>query len=522
VRTRFAVACSALLAACYLGDTTPVPSPSVTGVGSSPLRRLSVRELCNTYARLTGEDVTADDFLPEAVALGFDNGPDLLVTQTDQGARIEAVAWRVAQNVTARREPKVFAGCDGGAACRHVLIGTFAARAYRRPLREGETSRLRALWDQTMTTASLDVTMETVLAAIFQSPSFLYREEIGTPAGDARRLGPWEVASELSYFVTGNPPDDELAQMAASGEIVSAPARRRQAERLLATPAGRTQSRTFLRQWLALDDIATTDKMPPLVFTRDLARAMDDDVNALLDEVLSGSGSLDQLFTSNVAFVREPLASVYGLAPTKFVSAGDGTSRVELDPSLRGGILTRPAWLAVHSSATDSGPIARGVFVLGALLCAPPAPPPAGVSQVAPSTEQAHTTRDRFAAHASSPTCQSCHWVIDGIGFGFEQFDAVGAWRTTENGYPVDTSGTLDGAPFVGATELSKKMLASDALRSCFTKQMYRFAMGAPEDARTSAALDVASKDFTTRSSIEALVVAIAESDLFVFRGGAP
>ena len=519
---RFSILSCALFA-CYLGGEAPAPAPSPS-IDSASLRRLSIREVCSTYAQLTGEIVTADDFLRESVALGFDNGPSLSVMQTDQAARFEEVAWRVATNVTARREPKVFAGCDG-LACADVILSSFAPRAYRRPLRDGEAPRLRALLDRTLATASMDVALETVLAAIFQSPSFLYREEIGAPAGAARVLGPYEIASELSYFVTGNPPDDALMAAAGSGEIVSAESRRQQAERLLATPAARAQWRTFLREWLSLDDIATTDKMPPIVFTRDLAQAMDDDVNAFFDDVLASSGSLSQLFTSNVAFVREPLTSLYGIAPpSQFISTTNQTSRVELDPSLRGGILTRPAWLAVHSSATDSGPIARGVFVLDALLCARPPPPPAGVSQVAPSTELTHTTRDRFAAHASDPKCQGCHEVIDGIGFGFEEFDATGAHRTMENGFPVDTSGTLyesggaDG-PFVGATELSKKLLAGDALRSCFVKQMYRFAMGAPESAATAQALTDASSGFTTSARIDALVVSIVASDLFVVRG---
>jgi hypothetical protein len=262
--------------------------------------------------------------------------------------------------------------------------------------------------------------------------------------------------------------------------------------------------------------------VPPFVFTRDLALAMDDVVNGLFDEVLSSSGSLTQLLTSNVAFVRPTLMGVYGFESTTFIPSSDQMSRVLLDPSVRGGVLTRPAWLAVHSSATDSGPIARGVFVLNALLCAPPPAPPPGVAQVAPVTPSTHTTRERFEAHVSNAMCQGCHSVIDGLGFGFEQFDAIGAYRTTENGYPVDTSGTLDGQSFVGATELSQRLLAGDEMRSCFTKQMYRFAMGTPEDLRTAQSLDAATKTFTTASPIEALVLSIVESDLFVLRGGAP
>ncbi|HEX4512677.1 MAG TPA: DUF1595 domain-containing protein, partial [Polyangiaceae bacterium] len=231
-RLVLAYACSVLLA-CYLGDSPPLPTLAMSG--APPLRRLSVREVSSTYAELTGDVVTADDFLSEAIPLGFDNGPDLLMMQTDQAARFEEVAWRVATSVTARREPKVLAGCDG-AACREALVG-FAARAYRRPLHGGEVSRLRALWEATSATSSADATLETVLAAIFQSPSFLYREEIGAMSAGVRQLGPYEIASELSYFVTGNPPDDALLAMAASGEISSRFARRREAERLLATPA---------------------------------------------------------------------------------------------------------------------------------------------------------------------------------------------------------------------------------------------------------------------------------------------
>ncbi len=512
-----------LLAACYMGETVhPLPAAIAADGSSARLRRLSVREVCNAYADLTGDLVTKDDFLAETTAIGFDNGPDLLMMQTDQAARFEAVAWRVAEAVVTRREPNVLESCEP-AACRDVVVSRFAPRVYRRPLRDGEGARLVALYDQTRTSATDDVALETMLAAIFQSPAFLYREEIGTTTGGATRLAPYEIASELAFFVTGHPPDDTLLATAASGELSQAAARRREALRLLATPAAQVQWRTFLRQWLSLDDIAYTEKMPPLSFPPELARAMDDDVNAFFDDVLwSSTGSLTELFSSSTGFLRDPLPAVYGLRP-----AGSTLKRVALDPSRRGGILTRPAWLSVHASAADSGPIARGVFVLDALLCAPPPAPPPGISRVPPSTPDTHTTRDRFTAHVANPQCQTCHAAIDGIGFGFEEFDTMGAYRTTENGYPIDTSGTLmnsaggDG-PFVGVTELSRRLLDGDALRMCFMKQVFRFAMGAPEAANATPDIVASSNGFDTKTRISDLVVSFVESDLFVVRQGAP
>src|SRR5439155_8806960 len=142
------------------------------------------------------------------------------------------------------------------------------------------------------------------------------------------------------------------------------------------------------------------------------------------------------------------------------------------------GILTRAGFLTVHAGFDSSNPIARGIFVRASMLCAPPHAPPQSVPKSVPP-DGARTTRDRYEQHVHDPFCQSCHAAIDGVGFGFEQFDGIGAFRTHENGVLVDTSGTLmdsDGAdgPFVGASELGARLLASPRLPSCFAVNMFR------------------------------------------------
>src|SRR5262249_45758248 len=146
--------------------------------------------------------------------------------------------------------------------------------------------------------------------------------------------------------------------------------------------------------------------------------------------------SLADLFDSTAGFADERLAKHYGIAPP----GGDGPVRVGLDASIRRGILTRAGFLTVHSGFTNSNPIERGVFVRSALLCAIQEQPPPGIPRVPPGTTEARTTRERFEQHVANPFCMRCHKAIDGIGFGFEAFDALGAYRTMENGIPIDAS----------------------------------------------------------------------------------
>jgi hypothetical protein len=292
------------------------------------------------------------------------------------------------------------------------------------------------------------------------------------------------VASELSFLLTGSIPDAQLWAAVSQGTFRTVADYQREASRLLGTTGARGALRAFLHEWMATDRLGTLSKLQSVypTFNFAMAASMKEELDRFYDDVLwTRAGSLRDLLTSNVSFVDPTLAGLYGTpAPDA------GFEPVTLDPGLRAGILSRAGYLALHSDADSSGPIARGVFLMQSILCSPPPPPPPNVppppSRIDPRVA-GFTTRQRFTLHALNATCAACHSVIDGFGFGFEQFDGLGAYRMVENGQLVDSSGTItatgdiDG-PFNGVADLAQKLLLSQRPLECFTKQAYRYAMG--------------------------------------------
>src|SRR5258708_28722628 len=218
---------------------------------------------------------------------------------------------------------------------------------------------------------------------------------------------------------------------------------------------------------MATDQVSTVNKDSSIYpnFTPALAASMAKELDQYFDQILwSGTGSLHEFLTSPQSFLDSSLAAtIYNVK-----APGSGFQPTMLDGQTRQGILTRAGFLAAHSDVDSSGPVPRGVFVLNSLLCLPPPSPPANVPPAPPvaGAVAAHqTTRQRFGMHLNQPFCSSCHTVIDGVGFGFEEFDGIGVHRTTENGGPVDSSGNLQGTavdgPFVGASELAQKLVGS-------------------------------------------------------------
>jgi hypothetical protein len=273
---------------------------------------------------------------------------------------------------------------------------------------------------------------------------------------------------------------------------------------------------------MATDRLAIVGKFGPVYpsFNPSLAASMTADLDALYDSALwSTGGSLRQLFTSSQATIDAPLAGLYGLS-----YSGPWPQPVALDPKIRTGVLARAGYLTAHSDDDSSGPIARGVFVLQSILCAPPAPPPQGVPAAPAATDpsvQTLTTRQRFAAHVSSPACASCHTRIDGIGFGFEEFDGIGVYRTTEHGRPVDSSGTLIGTgdadgDFVGVAGLTAKLVDSSSPVDCYTRQAYRYAMGQVEPPRDD--LQSLRAGFSIDGRLTDVLLALVRSPVFVTR----
>lgn len=509
---------------------TPPPSPLTPAIRR--LRRLSSREYNNVVRDLLGDTSRpAARFIRDAYQNGYDNGSAALAVQSDQVIDYEAAAQTLAQSAVQSRLAELVGGCDPGQTgylgCAQVLLDSFGARAFRRPLSAAERQRLLAAF-----AAELDAggdfprAIQTVLEVILQSPQFLYREELGppdaTPGSAPVRLTSYEIASQLSFLLTGSLPDPELWTAVQTGRLETVDDYRREAARLLGTPQARATLRAFLHEWLATDRTAFLSKDASFYpsFSQALAGSMGEELDRFYDHVLwSGSGSLRELFTSNKSFIDDRLAQLYGVP-----AGGPGFQPVELDPALRKGVLGRAGFLAVHAATDSSGPISRGVFVLQALLCLPPPQPPANVPPALPADDPGAknlTTRKRFEQHVKSPACAACHTQIDGVGFGLEQFDGIGAYRVMDNGQPVDSRGTLVGTgeidgDYTGAAELAGRIAKSRSLADCYVRNAYRFAMGQIEPPGED--LGALSGTFNSDARLTQVLLALIADPVFASR----
>ena len=503
----------------------------LAGTGRN-LRRLSAREYNNVVRDLVADTTRpANQFGQEVYTNGFDNGSDSLIVESTELLAFQTAAESLAATAVANSLSTLIGGCDTtqpAQVCVSAFLDNFATKAYRRPLTATERQRLQTAYGAGAATGGLQGGIQLMLEAVLQSPVFLYREELGAPdpslPAGVLRLTDYEVASELSFLLTGSMPDAALFTAVQNGALKTVDDIRREATRLLASPQTRPAFRSFLHQWMATDQVATINKDSTIypTFNPALAASMARELDQYFDQILwAGTGSLHELLTSSQSFPDSSLATtIYDVkAP---VNAAQPTL---LDSQTRQGILTRAGFLAAHSDVDSSGPVPRGVFVLNTMLCGPPLAPPPNVPPAPPVADAiaAHqTTRQRFGMHLNQPSCSGCHGVIDGVGFGFEEFDGLGVHRTTENGSPVDTSGNLLGTdvdgPFVGVSQLAQKLAGSKEVLGCYIKQAYRYAMGQEESASSQAVLAAMQANFSADSHIADAFKSLVADPSFVQR----
>ncbi len=404
------------------------------------------------------------------------------------------------QLAAAERLAAAFPDCDG--ACAEAFARDFGRRAFRRPLTEAEVARYAPLGARTAARAML------------ASPHFLYRTELGTPAGDAYRLTGHETAAALSYFLWGTTPDAALDAAADAGRLDTAAGVEAEARRMLDDPRARETLGAFALQWLGVESLPTVTRDAAL--SDALRQDMLEETRRFVTHVAFDGGGTGELFTADYTFASPALAAYYGLA------AGDPTA---LD-ARRAGLLGHGSVLATYAHSDQTSPIRRGLFVRRALLCQPLPPPPPDAGGV-PDVDPGATTRERFAQHTASPFCHSCHRYIDDVGFGFERFDAVGRWRETENGLPIDGLGDMNDleglgtgtrAPYRSLPELGALLAESRAARRCFVTQVFRFALGRMETPDDACALDALDARLAETDDVRALLVAVAASPAFLMR----
>jgi hypothetical protein len=329
------------------------------------------------------------------------------------------------------------------------------------------------------------------------------------------------MATRLSYLLWGSTPDGPLLDKAAAGQLDTKEQILEQAKAMLADDRARDVVRYFTNTLYGIGGIDALDRPTDLfpTFNRSLGPLFRQETERFIDDVVwKGAGDFATLFNASYTFVNGPLATFYGLSGV----TGNDFQRVERDPAKRLGLLTHASILASTTPGSRNDPVVRGKFIYESLFCRVVPNPPPGIVPVEPPADPTRTTRERFTAHREVEPCKSCHTMLDPIGFGLENFDAVGLWRDTENGKPIDASGALPNVdvagPFDGPSDLAKKIAASADARNCFADKWLAFAYGrVMGDADACARGQLENAFNQSGDNIKALLLAATQTDAFLY-----
>lgn len=523
------------------GNTGPKPMPPKPGetpnlAGAMPLRRLTIFEINNTLRDLLGDSSNLGDKLAVDLptAVGYSSGAKI-VTSVDARAFLD-LSTTLTDAVAAKLATLLPQGCaapqaSGEEGCATQFIEQFGLRAYRRPLAADEKADLLTLYKKQRAMeigASYLDAIRILIAGMVQSPYFLYRWELGgAPQVDGVlvKLDSYEIASRLSYFFWASMPDTKLFDAAGRKELQTPEQISAQARRLMTDNKFKDGLKDFSRQWLGVEGIATLEKDGSFMnYTAEVGQAMEDETVAFFTSLMFGpqaSGKLEDLHGSSKSIIDAKLGKIYGVTP-----GSDGTATFK--STERAGILTQAAFLTAHADADSSHPVKRGVHVLRNILCRDIPGPPDGL-MIPPLEERqpGQTTRQRFEAGTTGKMiCESCHTAggINPVGFAFETYDAVGQYRTVEDGKMVDASGTLKLIPtgeltFKDAVDLSKQLSTNDEVRACMSKQWLRYVMRRMEVAEEAGSFKLALEDFAKSGyDLRELMVATTKTRAFTHR----
>jgi len=505
-------------------------------VVDTPIRRLTRFEYNNTVRDLLGDATNPADVLPpEEEVAGFNNqaaaltSSDLLIEQYMKVA--EDVSGRAVLNIAALL-PECDPMLDGDDACAMSFIESFAKRAFRRPVSQTEVERLKSVFDWAVNEPDLgrfEDGIQVVIEATLQSPSFLYRAELGseTPVeGDVVPFTSWEMATKLSYMLWNTMPDAELFAAAEADELRTKEQIAAQADRMLEDDKARDLIRNFHTQWLLLThlDSVTKDANVYPAFSGSLRPLWTEEIQAFIEHViLEGDGSLQTLLTADYSFMNEELASFYGDDVVDSVT-GPEFRQVQLDADRRSGFLTSAGLMATHANVNQSSPVFRGKFVREQLMCNTLPLPPNDLVIEPPQLDPEKTTKEQFEEIGANPACAGCHTLMNPIGFIFEHYDGVGQWRDQQNGKDIDAVGEvvqtddIDGE-YDGAIELASALAGSTQVQECVSSQWFRFAYNRTVTAEDSCSVEQLNQVFVDSNfNIKALLVALTQTNAFLYR----
>ncbi len=459
------------------------------------IRRLNRNEYNNTIRDLLGVNTRPADTFPAdgGGGGGFDNNADTLFVPPV----LMEMYLKAAGEVLAAAESSRFASIrpgDGRSLWQGAResIKAFATRAWRRPVTDDEINRLLPLFDRAyarlVVSKSKDPfadALRVVGRAVLVSPHFLFRVERDQPTAEAYQISDYELASRLSYFVWASMPDDELFALARDGKLHDDSVIDQQVRRMLKDPKSKALAEHFGGQWLGFGALRTTanpDRKKFPQFTPALRDAFYDQAVEFVDSIFREDQSLLTLIDADYTFVNEALAKHYGLKTPEKIK-GQELRRIALSDKTRGGVLGLGAIQTVTSFPLRTSPVLRGKWVLETILgAAPPPPPPeAGKLPEDDAPVAGLSPREQLERHRKDANCASCHARMDPLGFGLENFDAIGRWRDKDGaGKPIDAVGTLPtGEKVTGPAELRAVLLKKkDAFTHTLAEKMLAYALG--------------------------------------------
>jgi hypothetical protein len=497
-------------------DHIPSKACQIESFGHTTLQLLNREEYNNTLRDLLGISSRPGDAFPEdAFGETFNNSAEALtLSPQNLGLRIDAAETALAEAFS--KNASRFMTCSQTTTtCARQILAAFAEKAFRRPVSENEVLSLMNF--QAVAAAQGEDFKKGIqlgMQAALSSPQFLYRS-IAAPEKGVKDLNDYELASRLSYFIWSSMPDDTLFSLAKKGSLKDPAVLSDQVRRMLADAKAQALIKNFATQWL---DLSQLDKAQPDAalypqYNSALKNDMKNETLLFLNEIFSKNLSPHQLLSADYSFVNSNLAALYGLSGVQ----GSTFQKVSLKGSGRQGLLTQAGILAMTSHSQYPSIVLRGKYVVKNLLCDPPPAPPPVLPTLPGNSEQ-----ERSASRLSDARCLACHSRMDPIGYGLQNFGALGQWRTTdENGKNIDGAGQLvSGERFKGPLELNQILNQDKRFDLCVSRKILSYALARDLKSSDSCSVEKLSRFTGKDKGINGLIEAVVLSDSFKKQSG--
>jgi len=504
------------------------PKKVVLGGGTPPDAHLKIRLPVKAGTRELAATFLKDTLIKEGI-IDRIRGDDVLTYFEGVGSITVAGPFNVQGSGNTATRDRIFICHPSAAAeqqaCAKKILSNLAHHAYRRPVSDGETAQLLALYNEGARNGGLESGVRLALQKILVSPEFLFRAEVDPPgaaAGTVYKISDIELASRLSFFLWSSIPDDQLLGVAENERLSDPSVLQAQVKRMLADPRSQALVKNFAGQWLYLRNIAriSPDQTTFPNFDDNLREALAKETELLIESQVREDHPVTDLLTTDYTFLNQRLAEHYGIKGIY----GTEFRRVKLEDPNRYGLLGQASILAVTSYPNRTAPTIRGKWVLEQLLGSPPPPPPPNVPSLKDdATAQQMTMRQRMEQHRANPTCAACHRLMDPLGFALENFDGLGNWRvaTAPGSGPIDASGTTpDGTAFNGPAGLRDVLMKKqDMFVENFTERLLTYALGRGVEEYDYAALRTIARDAAAdKQKWSSIILGIVKSTPFRMR----